>query len=104
MFHTVMSFFGTMNVGEAHCDDDCIFMTAIDTSLFISFIRVALCICGMGYLSFSCRCGMWFVLEMGRSCPVLSVVGKCRNMLARHIADLFFLPCFLSLKCHVVIL
>jgi len=46
---TVMSFFGMINVGEAHCDDDCLFITPIPTSLLISFIRVALCICGMGY-------------------------------------------------------
>ena len=46
---TVMSFFGIIKVGEAHCDDDCLFNTPIPTSLLISFIRVALCICGMGY-------------------------------------------------------
>ncbi len=46
---TVMSFFGIINVGEALCDDDCLFVTPIPTSLLIYFIRVALCICGMGY-------------------------------------------------------
>ncbi len=45
----VISFFGVMNVGEAHWDDDCLFMTPMDTSLVSSFIRLALCICGMGY-------------------------------------------------------
>ncbi len=49
MVRTDMSFFGMINVGEAHCDDDCLFITPISTSLSISFIRVALCICGMGY-------------------------------------------------------
>jgi len=44
-----MSFSGMMNVGEAHCDDDCLFIAPISTSLLISCIRVALCICGMGY-------------------------------------------------------
>jgi len=44
-----MSFFGMINVGEAHCHDDCLLVTPISTSLLISFIRVALCICGMGY-------------------------------------------------------
>ena len=38
-----------MNVGEAHCDDACLFITPIEESLFISFIRVALCICAMRY-------------------------------------------------------
>ena len=46
---TVMSFFGIMNAGEAHSDNDCLFITPIPTNLFITFIRVALCICGMGY-------------------------------------------------------
>jgi len=46
---TVMSFFGLINIGEAHCDDDCLFITPIPISLLISFIRVALCICGMVY-------------------------------------------------------
>ncbi len=46
---TDISFFGIMNVGEAHCDDDCSFSTPIDTNLLISFIRVALSICAIGY-------------------------------------------------------
>ena len=33
-----------MNVREAHYNDDNFFMTPMDTSLFISFIRVDLCI------------------------------------------------------------
>ncbi len=41
MVRTVMSFLGIINVGEAHCDDDCLFSTPILSSLFISFIRVA---------------------------------------------------------------
>jgi hypothetical protein len=49
MVRTVMCFFGIINVGEAHCDDDCLLITHIPTCLSISFIRVALCICGMGY-------------------------------------------------------
>ena len=46
---TVMSFFGIINVGDAHHDDDCLFITPIPTILSISFIRVALSICGMRY-------------------------------------------------------
>ncbi len=46
---TVISFFGMINVGEAHCDDACLVITPIEQSLLISFIRVALCICAMGY-------------------------------------------------------
>jgi hypothetical protein len=49
MVYTVISFFGAMNVGEAHWDDDCLFMTPMDISLLSSFIRLALCICGTGY-------------------------------------------------------
>ncbi len=33
-----------MNVTEVHCNDDYFFMTPMDTSIFISFIRVLLCI------------------------------------------------------------
>jgi hypothetical protein len=47
MVHTVMSFFGTMNVGEAYCNNDCHFNTPMDTSQLL--IRVALCICAIGY-------------------------------------------------------
>ena len=36
-----MSFFGIINVEEANCDDDCLFITPMDTS--------SSCICGMGY-------------------------------------------------------
>ncbi len=46
---TVISFFGMINVGEAHCDDACFFITPREHSLLISFIRVALCTCAMGY-------------------------------------------------------
>ncbi len=49
MVRTVISFLGIMNVGAAHSDDDCFFSTPIDTNLLISFIRVALCICAIGY-------------------------------------------------------
>ena len=49
MVHTVISFFGIINVGDAHCDDDCLFITPMDTNMLISFIRVALCSCGIGY-------------------------------------------------------
>ena len=47
--YTVISFFGIINVGEAHSDDDCLFSTPILSSLFIYFIRVAWCIYAMGY-------------------------------------------------------
>ncbi len=36
--------FGVINVTEAHYNDDYFFMTPKDTSLFISLVRVALCI------------------------------------------------------------
>ncbi len=49
MVRTAISFLGIMNVEEAHSDDDCFFSTPIDTSLLISFIRVALCICAIRY-------------------------------------------------------
>ncbi len=35
-------FFGIVNVTEVHCNDDYFFVTPMDTSLFISFIRVFL--------------------------------------------------------------
>ncbi len=38
-----------MNVGEAHCDNDCLFSTPMGTSQLSSLIRVALYICSMGY-------------------------------------------------------
>ncbi len=49
MVRTVISFFGIRKVGEAYCDDDSLFITSMDTSLLISFIRVALCICAIRY-------------------------------------------------------
>ena len=49
---TVPYFFGIMKVGEAHLDDGCHFRTPIEQSRSISFMSVALCICGMGY---ACR-------------------------------------------------
>ena len=49
MFHTVISFFGIINVREAHCNDDYFFVTPMDTSLFITFNRAALCIRCIGY-------------------------------------------------------
>ncbi len=61
-----MSFFGIINVGEAHCDDDCLFNTPIPSSLFISFIRVALCICAMGYgLPWYCLVPSFILIETG---------------------------------------
>jgi hypothetical protein len=44
MVCTVISFFGIINVGEAHCDDDCLFSTPILSSLFISFSLEWLCV------------------------------------------------------------
>jgi hypothetical protein len=49
MVCTVWSFFGMMEEGEAHLDDGYHFNTPISTRQFISFIRVALCIFGIGY-------------------------------------------------------
>ncbi len=46
---TVRSFFGVINVGEAHCEYGCHFITPIDTNQSISFMRVALWIFGIGY-------------------------------------------------------
>jgi hypothetical protein len=46
---TVWSFFGMMKEGKAHLDDGCHFNTPINIRQSISFIRVALCIFGIGY-------------------------------------------------------
>ncbi len=46
---TVWSFFGMMKEGKAHLDDDRHFNTPINIRRLISFIRVALCIFGIGY-------------------------------------------------------
>ncbi len=46
---TVWSFFGMMNEGKAHLDDGCHFNTPIKIRQSISFMRVALCIFGIGY-------------------------------------------------------
>ena len=48
-FRTAISFFEVIHVREAHCNDDYLFMTPIDTILFVSFVRAALCICGIRY-------------------------------------------------------
>ncbi len=46
---TVWSFLGIMKEGEAHLDDGCHFSTPIAIRRSISFMRVALCILGIGY-------------------------------------------------------
>ncbi len=46
---TVWSFFRMMKEGKAHLDDGCHFNTPIKTRQSISFMRVALCIFGIGY-------------------------------------------------------
>jgi hypothetical protein len=46
---TVWFFFGMIKEGEAHLDDGCHFNTPINIRPSISFIRVALCIFGIGY-------------------------------------------------------
>ena len=46
---TVWSFLGIMKEGEAHLDDGCHFNTHITIRQSISFMRVALCIFGIGY-------------------------------------------------------
>jgi hypothetical protein len=46
---TVLSFLGTMNVGDAHCENGCYVNTPIAQSQSISFMRMALCFCGIGY-------------------------------------------------------
>jgi hypothetical protein len=45
----VWSFLGIMKEGEAHLDNGCHFNTPIATRQSISFMRVALCIFGIGY-------------------------------------------------------
>jgi hypothetical protein len=45
---TVLSFLGMINVGDAHCDDGCHFNTPMLHSRLISFINMALCLCGIG--------------------------------------------------------
>jgi hypothetical protein len=47
--HTVWSFSRMMKEGKAHLDDGCHFNTPINIKRSISFIRVALCIFGIGY-------------------------------------------------------
>ncbi len=47
--HTVLSFFRMMKEGKAHLDDGCHFITPINMKWSISFVRVALCIFGIGY-------------------------------------------------------
>ncbi len=46
---TVWSFFGMMKEGKAHLDDGCHFNTPINIRQSIFFIRIALCIFGIGY-------------------------------------------------------
>jgi hypothetical protein len=46
---TVWSFFGMMKEGKAHLEDGCHFNTPIEIRRSISFMRVALCIFGIGY-------------------------------------------------------
>ncbi len=46
---TVWSFLGMMKEAKAHIDNGCHFNTPIKIRQSISFIRVALCIFGMGY-------------------------------------------------------
>ncbi len=46
--HTVLSFLSIVNVGNAHLDDSCHTNTPMSHSHFISFIRMALCLCGIG--------------------------------------------------------
>jgi hypothetical protein len=46
---TVWSFFGIMKESKANLDNGCHFNTHINTRQSISFIRVALCIFGIGY-------------------------------------------------------
>jgi hypothetical protein len=47
--HTVKSFFEMMKEGKAYLDNSCHVDTPIDARQTISFIRVALCIFGIGY-------------------------------------------------------
>ncbi len=46
---TVLFFLGMINVGNAHRDDCCHPNTPMSHSCLISFIRTALCLCGIGY-------------------------------------------------------
>ncbi len=46
--HTVLSFLGMINVGDAHCDDGCHSNTPMLHSRMISFMRTALCLCRIG--------------------------------------------------------
>ncbi len=48
MVHTVLSFLGMMNVGNAHREDGCHSNTPILHSHLTSFMRMALCLCGIG--------------------------------------------------------
>jgi len=45
---TVLSFFGMMNVGNAHQKDGCYSNTPMSHSHLISFMRMALYLCGIG--------------------------------------------------------
>ncbi len=45
---TVLSFLGILNVGDAHLDDGCHSNTPMSHSRMISFINMALCLCGIG--------------------------------------------------------
>jgi hypothetical protein len=45
---TVLSFLGMMNVGNAHREDGCYSNTPMLHSHLISFVRTALCLCGIG--------------------------------------------------------
>jgi hypothetical protein len=45
---TVLSFLGMMNVGDTHCKEGCHSNTPMLHSCLISFMRMALCLCGIG--------------------------------------------------------
>jgi hypothetical protein len=48
IIRTVLSFLGIINVGNAHSDDSCHSNTPMLHSRLISFIKTALCLCGIG--------------------------------------------------------
>ncbi len=108
---TVWSFFGMMKKGKAHLDDGCHFNNPIDIRRLISFIRVALCIFGIGY-------GLpWYGLapsfnskETGSnfqspSMPSKSSLNLRSNTSSKLRCDVlrcthFFLQCLEGLLCH----
>ena len=98
---TVLFFFGCINEGAAHSDNDCHSITPVSVSLFISRTKVSLWTCGIG------KALPWYSFAPSFNSKKTGSVSQSHNVLSNRssnsVSTSSRLNHFLELKCEQLV-